>query len=166
MREEERDLPEPPERKQKPLLSDELAIAMAQGKLDEFLKKRFPNNEHARMLASMMAGLTGMFMPGMGPGPESPSAKAPEGLEEAAQSGDVQGLMDLLAKEHERRTGEKPPINEPRQSEEKTAEEPVMEKEIIDALLKIAEENRVSVDWLTARALKVYIEEYKRTGRL
>jgi len=175
MSEEERELPEPP----KPLLSDEMAMAIAQGKLEEFLQKRFPDNEHARMLASMMAGLSGMFMPDssgrrlMAPPPkqekpEEGKERTPEEVRLAAESGDVEGLMGLLAREHEKRTGEKPPLHGPAEPapQKEAGGEPVMEKELLDALLKMAEENNISVDWLVARALRLYMEEYKRTGKL
>jgi len=33
-------------------------------------------------------------------------------------------------------------------------------------LLQIAEDNSVSVDWLILRAIKVYVQEYQKTGRL
>ena len=40
------------------------------------------------------------------------------------------------------------------------------EKEVLDSLMKIASENNASIDWLILRALKLYIEEHEKTGRL
>ena len=44
-----------------PLIADEMVQAMAEGKLEEFLKKELPDNEYARKLAEMMMGMTGML---------------------------------------------------------------------------------------------------------
>ncbi len=43
------------------LLADRMAAAMAEGKLDEFIKQEMPDNDYARQLASMMMGMTGMM---------------------------------------------------------------------------------------------------------
>jgi 3-polyprenyl-4-hydroxybenzoate decarboxylase len=32
--------------------------------------------------------------------------------------------------------------------------------------MHIASENHVTVDWIIMRALKLYLEEYRKTGRL
>ena len=37
---------------------------------------------------------------------------------------------------------------------------------IIDELIRIAADNDVTVDWLMLRAVKLYVEEYRKTGRL
>ena len=42
----------------------------------------------------------------------------------------------------------------------------MIEKDMLDALMKVAFENKLSIDWLMARALKLYLEEYQKTGRL
>jgi hypothetical protein len=71
----EKPLPKPPTsafgRKERPdqedqttLLADRMAAAMAEGKLDEFLKQEMPDNEYARNLATMMMGMTGMMPAG------------------------------------------------------------------------------------------------------
>ncbi|MCC6347898.1 MAG: hypothetical protein IT388_11980, partial [Nitrospirales bacterium] len=51
------------------LLSDRLAMAMAEGKLDEYMQKEMPDNEYARSLTMMMMGMTGNMtgMAGMMP---------------------------------------------------------------------------------------------------
>jgi len=65
------------------LLADKMAEAAALGKLDEFISHELPNSEHARKLAEMMMGMTGM-MPGTGtPSPppmtneQTPSSTGP-----------------------------------------------------------------------------------------
>ena len=42
----------------------------------------------------------------------------------------------------------------------------MIEKDMLDTLMKIAFENKLSIDWLMARALKLYLEQYKKTGLL
>jgi len=40
------------------------------------------------------------------------------------------------------------------------------EKEVLDQLGEIASANKLSIDWVVRRALKCYISEYRRTGKL
>lgn len=186
-------LPGPPGRKQRlengpseNLLSEQMSMAMMEGRLDEFMKEKIPDSDHARALAMMMAGMTGMITPGMPAPPvnsgpeklETGSAKTqppgtcpdkeaasslPEGVIEAVRGGDVKGLMDLLEKEHAKRQPEQVGL---------VAESPdsspqaVIEKDVVDSLIKIASENGLSTDWLILRALKLYVQEYLKTGRL
>ena len=192
MSSEERPLPKPPstpfgrkryreEEPSGPLMSDRLMAAMAEGRLEEFLKTEVPDNEHARRLVSLMMGMTGMAMPaGMtqerpeapapetqqGKGQEASSAEAvPEDVMKAVQSGDVQGLMEMLMREHQKRAGVQPePV--PEKEPAGPAGLPAMEKEILNGLMKIASDNSLSLDWLIMRALKLYIEEHEKTGRL
>ncbi len=181
-----RPLPKPPaspfggkrrfgeEEESAPLVADEMARAMAEGKLEEFLKREMPDNEHARKLAMMMLGMTGMLPPGVHPSQseatssdssaqeESPD-KAPPGLSledvtEAARSGDVRGLMELLKKEHEKRSADPEKAETPSFS--------ATEKETIEKLMGIASQNNLTLDWVILRALKRYIEEYRKTGLL
>ena len=173
---------------QSALLADRMAAAMAEGKLDEFIKQEMPDNEYARNLASMMMGMTGMMpmtsvptvpSPAEQQPPSStsvpteqvmPAAEAPaEVLEEvrkAIEGGDVKSLMELLQQEHRKRT----PGSDPGTTEEAIASpspaQPSIDKDQIDALLQIAQDNSVSVDWLILRAIKVYVQEYQKTGRL
>jgi hypothetical protein len=56
-------------------------------------------------------------------------------------------------------------------SEEKPAaappdDQPTIDKELIDALIQIAKDNSVNMDWIILRAIKVYVEEYQKTGKL
>jgi hypothetical protein len=169
-----------------PLMADKMAMAMSAGKLDEFLKKELPDSEHARKLAEMMMGMTGMMPAGgvsgstaikketpeqTGPvkqGEQSSSLQPPEDMLNAVRSGDVRSVMEVLAREHAKRTGA--PVTDIDQGE-KTAdvhspEVPVIDKDIIDKLIKIASDNNTSIDWLFFRALKRYVEEYKKTGNL
>ena len=37
---------------------------------------------------------------------------------------------------------------------------------IINELIRISADNDVTVDWLMLRAVKLYVEEYRKTGRL
>ena len=198
MSEKEQPLPKPPKtpfgRKRpdeetegdRPLMADKMAMAMAEGRLDEFIKQNLPDNEHARKLAMMMMGMTGM-MPPMGfpaPGQES-SAEAsadaepeksqvadqethvPEDVVKAVHSGDMHQLMDLLRREHQKRTGSDiPPPPSPAKEPGVNTAPSVIEKEVLDQMLEIASASSVTLDWLILRAMKLYIEEYKKTGKL
>jgi len=190
MPKKEKHLPKPPtapfgkkrsldeNEKQEQLIADQMAVAMAEGKLEEFLKNNMPDNEYSRKLAEMMMGMTGMmpgsFTAGSASGKEGPSVeKSPENdssedIVNAVQAGDLQGIMGLLAKEHARRTGS--PITEiphgARKTDTPSSAEPAVDKEILDQLINIASDNNISLDWLFFRALKRYIEEYKKTGNL
>ena len=165
------------------LLADRMAAAMAEGKLDEFIKQEMPDNEYARKLTSMMMGMTGMLPMGGASTAQSPVEQKPQSsaslpteqvppaevLEEvtkAIKGGDVKSLMELLRQEHSKRT----PGSEPGTAEEAIATpppaQPAIDKDQVDALLQIAEDNSVSVDWLILRAIKVYVQEYQKTGRL
>ncbi|HWR73913.1 MAG TPA: hypothetical protein VN604_12145 [Nitrospirota bacterium] len=184
MSNKEKPLPKPPSRafgahapdQEGPLLSDRMAAAIAEGRLEEFLKEELPDNEHARSLAMMMLGMTGMLPPGSGRPAYPPQEREEKPLQaagemagdvlQAVQGGDVKGLMDMLRREHQKRTpgaeadsSEKAPSSQP-------VDQPVIDKEIIDALIKIASDNSVSMDWIILRAIKLYVEEYSRTGRL
>jgi len=159
-----------------PLMADALAMAAAEGRLDEFMKREVPDSDYARSLVSMMMGMTGIAYGGAA-GPGTPPGPSPEGKTEAAEgepkppgevlravaAGDVAGLMGLLRHEHERRTGS---------TDEMAGEQPSQpagpgaEQEVLDSLIGIAEDNGLSVDWVVLRALKLYVEEYRKTGRL
>ncbi len=193
----EKPLPKPPtshfgrkershQEDQTTLLADRMAAAVAEGKLDEFLKQEMPDNEYARNLATMMMGMTGM-MPAGGAAVSShttengdksqslesatsgqtPSAEeVPGDVKEAIQGGDVRGLMDLLRREHQKRT----PGADTKPAAEAAASQPVgqptIDKELIDALIRIATDNSVALDWIMLRAIKLYVQEYQKTGRL
>lgn len=190
MSRKEKSLPIPPNRpfgrkrngereeEQALLLSDRMAAAAAEGKLEEFLEKEMPDNEYARNLAKMMMGMTGM-MPAAGVEMKQPSASGrgsaepaasfheiPEDVQRAIQGGDVKGLMDMLRREHQKRTpgAEEGPVEEAPAAH--SADQPTIDKEIIDALIKIASDNGVTLDWLILRAIRVYVEEYRKTGKL
>ncbi len=171
-----------------PLTADRMAAAMAEGKLDEFLKQEMPDNEYARNLATMMLGITGM-MPGTGvlqgahpasgsqqpPSPEGEmpekgvsAGDAPEDIQSAIQDGNVQGVMDILRREYQKRN---PGANEevPKTATMESAnpqDMPIFDKETIDALMSIAKENDVTLDWIILRAIKVFVREYAKSGRL
>jgi len=201
MTDKERPLPKPPnkafgrknkfaeEEEQGSLLADRMAAAAAEGKLDEFLKHEMPDNEYARNLAAMMMGMTGM-MPNMTsplsqPGQEEqhrepPAAGSPEqqtqvpdDVRQAIMGGDIQGLMNLLRREHGKRNPDSPLLqpeeqteNPPQISSPGGTPLPTIDKEIIDTLVKIALENNVTLDWIILRAIRVYVQEYQKTGKL
>jgi hypothetical protein len=174
--------------KTEPLMADRIAMAMSEGKLDEYLQKEMPNNEHARKLAEMMMGMTGMMPAGNFPGKKHVSKKDShpqktdnKGLEDkkaaaqptedivnAAQTGDVNGLVELLEREHNKRSGnsdsgtaENKKTNRPSSSTP-----PLIDRKIIDKFIKIASENNLNLDWLLLRAIKRYVQDYKKTGNL
>ncbi|MDP2156275.1 MAG: hypothetical protein Q8K68_01025 [Nitrospirota bacterium] len=171
---------------QPPLMADQMAMAAATGNLDEFMQQNIPDNEHARKLAMMMMGMTGMMPPGAFPGAgaepmqSSPvphqkeqaadaaqTAEVPEDVRQAIMSGNMEELKGLLMREHQRRTGstieEVPPVAH--EAGFNTAPSGI-EKEVLDEMIKIASANSVTLDWLIMRALKVYIQQYQKNGGL
>jgi hypothetical protein len=198
MADKDKPLPKPPnkafgnkkrfeEDDQSTLIADRMAAAMAEGKLDEFIKQELPDNEYARNLTSMMMGMTGMLptggRPAASPSPspdEQPpaleksgaapkeAAEVPEDVRKAIESGDVKGLTDILRREYLKRT----PGAEPGMSEEAAQPQPqasgmpAIDKDVIDAMIQIAKDNSVTMDWLILRAIKVYVDEYRKTGKL
>jgi hypothetical protein len=165
-----------------------MALAAAEGRLEEFFRRELPEGDHARSLALMMMGLSGL-MPAEAPagppaaaappGPDRPSPEArpleephlPPEVLAAVQQGDVANLAGLLRAEHEKRSppaaagGEAPPPSAP-PAAPSAAGRPAIDAAFIDGLMRIAADNDVSVDWLTLRAVRLYVEEYRRTGRL
>lgn len=189
MAKDKKPLPTPPNRKKRfgvedeesMLLSDRLAMAQSQGKLDEFLEEELGESEGARKLVSMMMGMSGMDMSAAIPKGKSGGTKKkegaggepPEDVMQAVMSGDLSGLTQLLKRESEKRqgTGKPSAAAAPKQKPGKTESaasqaEPVFERSTIDQLLQIAAENGVSVDWLMNRALTLYVRDHKSTGRL
>jgi hypothetical protein len=190
MPEKDKPLPKPPatpfgkkrtpaEAGEQGLMADKMAEAAALGRLDEYLERELPHNEQARALARMMMGMTGI-MPGGGPTPqagEKPGDQAvtgvssmpPEDVVKAIQGGDVQGLMGLLRREYEKRnpgadTG--PPSAGVETPATERSGTPAIDKALIDELIRIASDNSVTLDWIILRAIKVYVEEYRKTGKL
>jgi hypothetical protein len=166
-----------------PLMADRMAKAMADGTLEEFLRKELPENEHARKLAEMMMGMTGIVSsegPSGSPVPKKgarsekneaiqpdPSVQPPEDVVYATKSADVKGLMELLRREHQKRQGgEEKPDDQEKTSARPAPVQTVIEKEVIDQVIRIATDNNLSPDWLFFRALRRYIEEYRKTGNL
>ncbi len=168
------------------LMADQMAMAMAEGKLDEFLRSNIPDNEYARKLADMMMSMTGI-MPAGGfsggpaakkeghaekPGTEKPQKPAsnvqpPDDVVTAAEAGDVKSLMDILKREHKKRQGiEDAEAEETKQESASVEGQAVIEKEIIEQIIKIASDNNLTLDWIFFRAVKRYVQEYKKTGDL
>jgi len=172
------------------LMADKMGMAMAGGKIEEFMNKEIGDNENARKLTSMMMGMSGMSPGGIMPQgataspdkhepqeadtKESASTPPPEEIMNAVMSGDAKSLAEMLKKEHLRRQGagadvssEKPsqtqaPANEPSQP----SAEAEMEKDVLVKLMKIASDNNVSIDWVINRALKLYVRDHEGTGRI
>ena len=189
MSQEERPLPKPPttpfgrkrpfeeQEENAPLLADRMAAAMADGTLDAFMKQELPDNEYARTLAMMMMGMSGMMPPQglpsvQGNEPEgqsaNPALKPPEDVVKAAREGDVKGLMDILQREYRKRSSDTGAIDKD-SVPEKAEDSPVLdqkEKETLDQLMDIASRNNLSMDWIVLRALRLYVEEHQKTGRL
>jgi hypothetical protein len=190
MSDKEKSLPKPPSspfgrRRQSeenaedgPLMADRIALAAAEGRLEEFIKTEIPEGEYAKKLVSMMMGMTGMAQgealqasPGEEPCPRAaagtPSAEPPDDVLKAVHSGDVQALMGLLERERRKRFPDESAAEEIGAAAGQPAVEKCsIEKETVDLLIKIAEDNDLSLEWVIMRALRVYIEEYRKTGRL
>jgi hypothetical protein len=186
MKDKEKPLPRPPktpfgrqrrgqEAGEQALLSDRMAEAAALGKLDQFLEREL-DSEHARSLAKMMLGMTGM-MPGeaapaqadqkaAAPPEEGQAAAVPPDVLKAVQGGNIGEVVDMLRQEHLKRAGGQ---TEPASAEQASPPPdgiPPQERQVLDRLLALAREHDVSPDWIVLRALKLYFEEYERTGRL
>lgn len=184
MADQERPLPKPPtsafgrrkpspEQENQELIADRMAEAAARGGLEEFLDRELPDSEHARALARMMMGLTGM-MPqhaGTATAPSSGSSSGqpdqlPEAIRRAVQSSDVQGLIELLREEQQRRTGEGGASSGEAEHAQPGQELAPEEQETLATLAEIAKTNQTSLEWVVLRALKLYIREYQKTGRM
>ncbi len=72
MSKKERDLPKPgktPFSRKRPenegqddlLMADRMAMAAAEGRLNEYLEQEIPEGEYAKKLATMMMGMTGIL---------------------------------------------------------------------------------------------------------
>jgi hypothetical protein len=163
----------------KPLLADKLAEAAALGSLEGFIDQELPDSEYARSLANMMLGMTGMLPQAAASSPppseglsreqaEEQAQKASAGVREAAQAGDVRGLIEMLRQEHLKRSGggTGPADEIPAQTTSVSDGLTSLEREVLDQIIALAREHKVSPDWIILRSLKLYIEEYRRTGRL
>ncbi len=160
-----------------PLSADKMTGAMAEGKFEEYLAEKFQDNEQAKELARMMMGLSGMggLAGSVAASQEREAASAvPPEIADAAASGDLKGLVDLLASEQQRRSGESEPMADspadgnPSKSENSAPpdDEAYLDRATLDQLIRIASENNVTVDWVMARAVKLYVRDYKLTGRI
>jgi hypothetical protein len=152
-----------------------MAEAAARGDLEEFVNRELPDSEHARSLARMMMGMTGMMptsAPPLAPPAantipteQAPDAAVPEDVQRAVLSGDIKNVMDMLRREHQKRSGDGE-TGTTLQAREDQPTAQSEEQEIIDTLVRIAAENQVTVDWVVMRALKLYLREFHNTGRL
>jgi hypothetical protein len=160
-----------------PLMADRIALAAAEGRLEEFIKNEIPGGEHAKKLVSMMMGMTGMTQgaalkalpeeePCTETAADTPSAQPPEDVLNAVHSGDVQALMGLLERERRKRFPDERAGEGSGDAGEPAAEKCSIEKTTVDLLIKIARDNDLSLEWVVLRALRQYAEEYGKTGRL
>lgn len=166
-----------------PLIADKMAMAMAKGSLDEFIQEELPDNEHARKLAEMMMGMTGMTdmmssgkpvsdkkksdtNPVQAKGGKSSFDQPPEDVVNAVKSGDVQELTDLLKREHNKRSPNSVTDNVKDKKKKPASSQATIEKATIEQMIKIAADNDLSIDWIFFRALKKYVEDYQKTGDL
>jgi hypothetical protein len=161
-----------------PLMADQIAMAQAEGRLEEFLKRELPDNEHAKKLVSMMMGMTGM-VPGTalqspaaekacsGAGSGASPGQPPEDILHAVHAGDVRAIMGLLERERSKLSPhEQAEEGGDDSSVEPACEKTSVEKETVDLLIRIAADNDLSLDWVILRALRLYVSEYRRSGRL
>jgi hypothetical protein len=196
MSKKERDLPKPKktpfgksrhenEGQDDLLMADRMAMAAAEGRLNEYLEQEIPEGEYAKKLATMMMGMTGILpqeglsVDAQQKSPSSEPVEAckvfsgdaapavPEDIAEAVKTGDVETLKELLLREKQKRSpGPVETVEEIQKPDHPQSSPSMIEKDMIDAMIKVAFDNKVSVDWLMARALKLYLEEYQKTGRL
>jgi len=176
------------------MISDRMALAAAEGRLEEFLQHEIPEGDAARNLAMMMMGMSGMMPMETPAGPpqavsthdpslaasDSQTAISPEvppGVLAAIQQGDVATLTEILRAEHAKRSGSGTAEEEAPQAPAAalaavpsgappSANTAGIDTAIIDELIRISTDNDVTVDWLMLRAVKLYVEEYRKTGRL
>ena len=178
------------------MISDRMTLAAAEGRLEEFLAHEIPAGDHARSLALMMMGMSGMMPTEVPAGPpqgvpavstQTPVAPASEAqtaapevppeIFAAIQQGDVASLMGILRAEHEKRATPGAPTEQLQQAPAPpaaagpaaapTATGPAgIDAALIDELIRISTDNDVTVDWLMLRAVKLYVEEHRKTGRL
>lgn len=203
MSRKEKPLPSPPspgsrfkeeDRASAPLMADQMAMAAAAGKIEQFMEEALPDNEHARKLAAMMMGMSGMMPPVQAeaspaagqdrprnqtqdqtsPGaadernPENPDAPPLDEVYEAVRNADVKGLMGLLRQEHSKRSGDSATGTEtgPQQQPPQQPSPASIEKMLLERVMAIAFEHDLTPDWVVMRALKLYVEGYEKTGRL
>lgn len=133
-----------------PLTADRMALAMAHGKLDEFIKNELPDNDYARTLAQMMMGMTGMM-----PSGDMLSTLPESDIKES--STDAKEIMETLKKQFSEKS---PETAAPDQGV------PVADRNTLDEFIRIASDNSLSVEWLIFRAMRLYVEDYKKTGKL
>jgi len=158
-------------------MADRMVAAMAEGRLDEFMKQELPDSEQARTLAMMMMGMSGMMPPQGLPSVQknepqgesgNPPSEPPDEVVKAAKEGDVKGLMEILQREHKQRSADTVTEEDiaPENADETSPSVGKAEKETLDQLMDIASRNNLSMDWVVLRALRLYVEEYHKTGRL
>jgi len=175
----------------RPSLEEGLAQAAARGRLDEYISENFGESGNARRLAEMMMEMTGMIQaPAASSGTvekkaknvdssekqsESGKTSVPGDIIAAASSGNVGELIQLLKREQGKISGEKdvsaksggkPQRKKTGKKVAGAEDQGFIEKKVLDQLIKIASDNNVTMDWLIARALSLYVRDYLATGRM
>lgn len=188
MSDKNKPLPTPPNRKRMfqeneagsrgaDIIADKLMAASAEGRLEDMLKEIAGDNENSRRLAMMMLGMSGMSpvqnqkspvkTPPAPPAPDMP----PSDVINAAQSGDVAKMIDLLKREHSAKAGGDAGMD----SSDNTpsagitadqGDKTLFDQATLDSLIEMARQNNVSMDWLIGRAVSLYVKDYEKTGRL
>jgi hypothetical protein len=173
------------------MISDRMALAAAEGRLEEFLQHEIPEGDHARNLAMMMMGMSGMMpmeppaggaaagavpppAPAAAAAPTEAAPEVPPEVLAAIAAGDVNNLMAVLRAEHAKRSGavgapaDLPPAHVPPPAAGPPAADgrAGIDVALIDELVRIGADNDVTLDWLMLRAVKLYVAEYRTTGRL
>lgn len=155
-----------------PLTADRMMLAMSQGKLDEFLDSELHGNQYARALADMMMGMTGM-LPSFN---ATQSIKQGDSLSNAGQpagfgepSGGSEEVSSILKKQFEegRPSPATPSSGDSSFHPELQGSMPgSIDKQTLEDFMNIAKENHLSIDWLMLRAVRLFVQDYKKTGRL
>jgi len=170
---------------EEPLLADKLMRAGAEGTLEELMTQELPDSEYSKKLTELLMGLTGM-MPTVNnldhdhKDRKGTSAKnrtisrekephydePPEDIKQVVQSGDIKLLMELLYREHKKRMPDSESELSFDKNDHRSQKPSVVNKNLFDQMISIAAEHNVKQEWLLMRAIRLYIDEYNRTGRL
>jgi hypothetical protein len=170
---------------EEPLLADELMRASAKGTLEELMTQELPDSEYSKKLVELLMGLTGMMPPVHNRNHDQKDRKStfpkdrtipqeteprydkpPEDIQQAVQSGDIKLIMELLYREHKKRMPDSDSKLSFDKHDHQSQNAAVVNKNLFDQMISIAADHNVSQEWLLMRAMRLYIDEYNRTGRL
>jgi hypothetical protein len=78
--------------------------------------------------------------------------------------------MAALRREHQKRSPDAEPLPTEAPASpsipSSSTNMPMIDKDLIDAMIQIAQDNNVTLDWMILRAIKVYVQDYQKTGKL